>query len=278
MGISFFNILQFIVIGTAVGFLGGFLGVGGGIIMIPLLHYWAFPAIQVSPEIIVHLSFGTSLAIIIPTSISSTWAHAKAGNVDWRVVFLLAIPGIIGSLLGSTLAAHLKGPLLKALFGSLLIILSAQMLFQKKGLDESGKISSPRSLPTLITGFSVGVFSGFFGLGGGVLAVPLMVRFLAIPIHRAVGISIAFVFFASLVGTGGHIFNGLDNPHLPPFSLGYVYTLGWVLAGIPSIFLAQWGAQLARKARPLHLRRAFALLLMIVGIRRLSDFAGFSGN
>jgi len=269
VGISFFNILQFIVIGTAVGFLGGFLGVGGGIIMIPLLHYWAFPAIQVSPEIIVHLSFGTSLAIIIPTSISSTWAHAKAGNVDWRVVFLLAIPGIIGSLLGSTLAAHLKGPLLKALFGSLLIILSAQMLFQKKGLVESGKISSPRALPTLITGFSVGVFSGFFGLGGGVLAVPLMVRFLAIPIHRAVGISIAFVFFASLVGTGGYIFNGLDNPHLPPFALGYVYTLGWVLAGIPSIFLAQWGAQLARKARPLRLVQAFALLLMVVGIRML---------
>ena len=82
MEISFFNILQFMVIGTAVGFLGGFLGVGGGIIMIPLLHYWAFPAIQVSPEIIVHLSFGTSLAIIVLTSISSTWAHAKAGNVD----------------------------------------------------------------------------------------------------------------------------------------------------------------------------------------------------
>jgi uncharacterized membrane protein YfcA len=252
--IPFFNILQFIVIGTAVGFLGGFLGVGGGIIMIPLLHYWAFPAIQVSPEIIVHLSFGTSLAIIIPTSISSTWAHAKAGNVDWRVLFLLAIPGPIGSLLGSTLAAHLKGPLLKALFGSLLIILSAQMLFQKKGLVESGKISSPRALPTLITGFSVGVFSGFFGLSsawvGGVLVVPLMVRFLAIPIHRAVGISIAFVFFASMVGTGGYIFNGLDNPHLPPFALGYVYTLGWVLAGIPSIFLAQRGPRWPEKPDP----------------------------
>jgi len=269
MEITFFNVFQFIVIGIAVGFMGGFLGVGGGAIMIPLLHYWAFPALHISPEVIVHLSFGTSLAIIIPTSLSSSWAHARAGNVNWRVVLLLAIPGILGSFLGSTLAAHLEGPLLKTLFGSLLVLLSAQMLLQKKGPEESGKYPSPRSFPTLIIGLLVGIFSGFFALGGGVIAIPLMVRFLGIPIHRAVGISIAFVFFASLVGTGGYIFNGLGNPDLPRFALGYVHALGWALAGIPSIFLAQWGAQLAHKVRPLRLRRAFALLLMIVGIRML---------
>src|SRR5512137_263878 len=85
----FYGLYPFVIIGIAVGFLGGFLGVGGGIIMIPLLHYWAFPALNVSPEVIVHLSFGTSLAIIIPTSISGSWAHAKTGNIDWRVVLLL---------------------------------------------------------------------------------------------------------------------------------------------------------------------------------------------
>lgn len=237
--------------------------------MIPLLHYWAFPAMHISPEVIVHLSFGTSLAIIIPTSLSSSWGHARAGNVNWRVVFLMAIPGILGSFLGSTLATLLKGPMLRTLFGSLLILLSAQMLLQKKGPEESGKHSFPPSFPTLIIGLMVGVFSGFFALGGGVIAIPLMVRFLSIPIHRAVGISIAFVFFASLVGTGGYIINGFGNPHLPPFALGYVHTIGWVLAGIPSIFLAQWGVRLAQKARPLRLRRVFALVLMIVGIRML---------
>ncbi len=135
--------------------------------MIPLLHYWAFPAMDISPEVIVHLSFGTSLAIIIPTSLSSSWAHARAGNVNWRVVFLMAVPGILGSLLGSTLAALLTGLLLKTSFGSLLIILSAQMLLQRKGPEESGPDSSPRPLPTLIIGFLVGVFSGFFAIGGG---------------------------------------------------------------------------------------------------------------
>ena len=119
MEISLWGIFQFVVIGIAVGFVGGFLGVGGGAIIIPLLHYWAFPAMHISPEVIVHLAFGTSLAIIIPTSLSSSWAHARAGNIDWRVVWLLAVPGILGSFLGSTLAAFLKGSLLKALFGSI---------------------------------------------------------------------------------------------------------------------------------------------------------------
>ena len=265
----FYGLYQFVIIGIAVGFLGGFLGVGGGIIMIPLLHYWAFPALNVSPEVIVHLSFGTSLAIIIPTSISGSWAHAKTGNIDWRVVLLLALPGIFGSLLGSTMAALLKGYVLKASFGSLLILISAQMIFQKKGKGESGPYASPPSGLTFVIGFLVGVFSGFFGLGGGVIAIPLMIRFLGIPIHRAVGISIAFVFFASLVGTCGYIWNGLGKPQLPPYTLGYVHILGWLLAVVPSVFLAQVGAGFARKTNPLRLRRAFALLLMGVGIRML---------
>jgi len=264
--VSFYNFLQFAFIGTVVGFLGGFLGVGGGIIMIPLLHYWAFPSMNISPEVIVHLSFGTSLAIIIPTSLSGSFAHSRVGNVIWRVVFQLAIPGIPGSLLGSTLAAYLKGPLLIKLFALLLIVLSVQMLFQKKEVEESEEFLSPPFLPTLFIGFLVGVFSGFFGLGGGVIAIPLMARFLGIPIHRALGISIAFVFFASLVGTAGYILNGLGQPNLPSFTLGYVHLLGWLLAGVPSIFLGQWGAGLANRTRPLRLRRVFAGLLLLVGL------------
>ena len=269
MEISLYNILQFAFIGTSVGFLSGFLGVGGGIIMIPLLRYWAFPSMNISPEVIVHLSFGTSLAIIIPTSLSSSLAHSRAGNVPWRVVLQLAIPGIPGSLLGSTLAAHLKGPLLIKLFALFLIVLAIQMLFQKKEVGESERFISPPFLPTVFIGFFVGIFSGFFGLGGGVIAVPLMARFLGIPIHRALGISIAFVFCASLVGTAGYVFNGWGEPNLPSFTLGFVHLLGWLLAGIPSIFLGQWGARLSQKTRPVRLRRVFAALLLLVGIRML---------
>jgi uncharacterized protein len=267
MEISTYNMFQFLVIGTAVGFLGGFLGVGGGIIMIPLLTFWAFPAMQVHPEVMVHLAFGTSLAIIIPTSLSGSLAHSRAGNVVWKVVGILALTGVIGSFVGSTLAATLKGAVLKTLFGIVLVITSAQMILQKKGAGEAGEVFViPKPSPTLFVGFLVGIFSGFFGLGGGVIAIPLMVRFLSIPIHKAMGISIAFVFFAAIVGTAGYAYNGWGRADLPAHSFGYIHLSGWVLAGIPSIIMAQWGAKLSYKTRPVRLRRFFALLLMLVGI------------
>jgi len=270
MDISLYNIFQFLVIGTAVGFLGGFLGVGGGIIMIPLLTFWAFPSLHVSPEVLIHMAFGTSLAIIIPTSLSSSMAHSRRGNVIWKMVALLSITGILGSFLGSSLSAILRGPVLKMLFGIVLIGTSLQMLLQKKAAGEAGEaFVLPRPVPTLIVGFLVGMFSGFFGLGGGVLAVPLMGRFLNVPIHKAVGISITFVFFAGIAGTAGYIYNGWGHANLPAYSLGYIHLPGWVLAGIPSIFMAQWGAKMSGRTRPVRLRRAFAFLLLIVGIRML---------
>ncbi len=237
--------------------------------MIPLLIYWAFPALNASPEIMVHLAFGTSLAIIIPTSLSSSLAHSKAGNVTWRIVFLLVATGLVASFLGSYLAAQLSGAMLKAIFGLLLVILALQMFFQKKGPEDSAKHPYPEALPVLLVGFLGGLFSGFFGLGGGVLLIPLMVRYLRISIHRSVGISISFVVFASLVGTLGYIYNGWGRANLPAHALGYVYTWGWIFAGVPSIFFAQWGARLARQTRPLRLRRVFALLLLAVGLRML---------
>jgi len=270
MEISIYNFFQFLIIGTVVGFLGGFMGVGGGVIMIPLLTFWAFPAMQVHPDVMVHLAFGTSLAIIIPTSLSSSLAHSRAGSVTWKVVGLLALTGIIGSFLGSTFAAMLKGPVLKTLFGLVLVVTSAQMLLQKKAAGEAGEaFVIPKPVPTLAVGFLVGMFSGFFGLGGGVIAIPLMVRFLNIPIHKAMGISITFVFFAAIVGAAGYAYNGWGHANLPSHCFGYIHLSGWVLAGIPSIFMAQWGAKTAYKIRPFRLRRFFAFLLMIVGIRML---------
>ena len=266
MEISVLNVFQLVLIGTMVGFLGGFLGVGGGALLIPFLHYWMFPSMRVSPEVITHLCFGTSLAIIILTSLSGSWAHTRARNIDWHIVYLIVVPGILGSFLGSTFSAYSKGSVLQTLFGFFLIFISAQMLLQKKGLEGPEDQFTPRAFPTTIVGLLGGLFSGFFGVGGGVLVIPLMVRVLKIPIHKAIGISIAFVFFVSVVGTIGYVIHGWGNPSLPPYTLGYVHIMSWILAGIPSIFLSNWGVQLARKTRPFRLRRVFALMLMAMGI------------
>ncbi len=242
---------------------------GGGAIIIPLLHFWVFPSMMVSAEVIVHLCFGTSLAIISFTSLSATWAQSRLGNISWRVVLLLAAPGIVGSLLGSTASALLSGSVLRILFGVLLISISVQMFLQKTVRDSSPASARPATFPTVLVGFLVGIFSGLFGIGGGVLAIPLMVRVLRIRIHRALGISIAFVLFASLVGTCGYMINGWRNPFLPAHTLGYVHLPGWLLAGFPSVFLSAWGVRLAGRTRPARLRRAFALLLMAGGVKML---------
>jgi accessory colonization factor AcfC len=267
MEVSWYHGAQFIVIGIAGGVMGGFFGVGAAIVMVPLLIYWAFPALHVASEIMVHLAFGTSLAIVIPTALSSSLTHSKAGNVTWRVVLYLVVTGLAGSYLGAALSANLSGALLKSLFAVLITGVAVQMFLDKA--PGGGSSSRPHLVPTLVVGLLTGLFSGFFGVGGGVIAIPLMVRFLGIPIHRSVGISISFVFFASIVGTAGYIVHGWGKPGLPPYSLGYVYTWGWVLAGVPSIFFAKWGAMWARKTKPVHLRRAFALLLAIVGVKMI---------
>lgn len=267
MELSVLSILPFVLIGTAVGFLGGFLGVGGGAIMIPALSYSVFPSMGVSRDVLMHLSFGTSLAIMIPTSLSGAWAHARHGNVSWRVVYLLALPGIPGSFLGSTLSAYLQGSILRTLFGILLIVLSLQMLLQQTDPPGSAVRPRPGTFPVLGVGLAVGIFSGFFGIGGGILAIPLMVRVLKIPIHGAVGISIAFVFFAALAGTAGYVLNGWKEPNLPPFTLGYVHVPGWIFSGIPSVLLSPVGVRLAKRSKPKGLRRVLALMLLLVGVR-----------
>jgi uncharacterized membrane protein YfcA len=271
---SWYSTAQFIVIGIVGGAMGGFFGVGAAIVMVPLLIFWAFPALHVAPGIMVHLAFGTSLAIVIPTALSSSLTHSKAGNVTWRVVLCLVATGLAGSYMGAALAANLSGVLLKSLFALLLTGVAVQMFLDKKA-SKAGSSSSSRLVATLAVGFLTGVFSGFFGVGGGVVAIPLMVRFLGIPIHRSVGISISFVFFASIVGTAGYMAHGWGKPGLPPYSLGYVYTWGWVLAGIPSLLFAKWGATWSKKTKPVLLQRAFAVLLAIVGVRMLWDSLRF---
>ena len=241
---------------------------GGGAITIPLLYYWAFPALNVSPEVLIHLCLGTSLAVTVSPALFSALAHRRAGNINGRIVLLMVVPGIAGSLLGSTLAAQLRGPLMKVFFAILLIVLAGQMFLHREIREKPQGDSAPMLL-TIFLGFWVGFFSGFFGLGGGVVAVPLMLRFLNIPIHRAVGISIGVVFFASIVGSAGYILNGWNHASLPPYALGFVYPIGAVLAGIPSIFVAYFAAHLVHKTQPTGLRKIFGLLLLGAGVRML---------
>lgn len=261
------TVLLFVVLGSLAGFLAGLLGIGGGIILVPLF-LWTFDAAGFSPEILVHTAFGTSLAIIIPTAFSSTLGHRKRGNVEWHQVVYLCLGGFFGALFGAWLASLLSGDWLKGLFGVMQIFVALQMIiFQPRLPPECDRAMS--NWPLTAVGFAGGVFSAFFGVGGGVVAVPLMVIALCFPIHLAVGNSSALIVVSSLFGALSYMYHGWESHLLPPFSVGYVNLLVFILVVPFSIGMARLGVRVASRTSHDKLLKVFAGLLVLVGVRMI---------
>ncbi|MFK5926016.1 MAG: sulfite exporter TauE/SafE family protein [Desulfuromusa sp.] len=260
-------IILTLLMGSFAGFLAGLLGIGGGVILVPLF-LWLFPIAGFPPDLIVHTAFGTSLAIILPTSISSTLGHRKRGNIDWHMVAYLALGGIFGSLLGSSAAAIISGEKLKIFFGLMQIIVSLKLLFYKPYIPpEDPERAKP--VPLLLVGLTGGAFSAFFGIGGGVIAVPLMLMVLQLPIHQAVGNSSALIVVSSLSAVSCYIWYGLQQPVAAPFSIGYVNILVAGLVAPLTMICARIGVKFASRTSQTKLVKIFAVLLMIVGIKIL---------
>jgi uncharacterized protein len=256
---------MFVLLGSCAGFLAGLLGIGGGILLVPLF-LWAFPVAGFAPDIVVHAAFGTSLAIIVPTAISSTLGHRKRGNVNWRHVTFLACGGMVGAVLGASLAAYLSGDRLKLLFGVMQIIVALRMYWSRKYLPpENPQPVAP--WPLLLVGLAGGAFSAFFGVGGGVVAVPMMIILVQLPAQLAVGNSSALIVISSLAGALSYLLHGLNLPNLPAYSLGYVNLLVVVLVAPFTILAARLGVRIAAGLPHAKLVRVFSLLLVIVGLR-----------
>ena len=264
-GIS--TIALFVLLGSAAGFLAGLLGIGGGIILVPLF-LWAFKVSGFAPEILVHIAFGTSLGVILPTAVSSTMGHRKRGNVEWHQVVHLCLGGFFGAICGASLASLLSGDWLKGLFGVMQILVAAKLFIFRPRLppERSDAVSF---IQLLLVGFAGGVFSAFFGVGGGVIAVPLMVIALRFPIHLAVGNSSALIVISSLSGALSYVYYGWDALNLPPFSFGYVNFLVIVLVAPFTIGMARLGVRVASRTAHDKLVRVFAILLIFIGLRMI---------
>jgi uncharacterized membrane protein YfcA len=261
------SIVLFVVLGSLAGFLAGLLGIGGGIILVPLF-LWVFEAAGFSKEVLVHTALGTSLAVIIPTALSSTFGHRKRGNVQWHQVISLCLGGTLGAFGGAWLASLLSGDWLKFLFGSMQLLVALQLLiFNPRLPPERTDPVPPISL--IVVGFAAGLFSAFFGVGGGVIAVPLMVIALSFPIHLAVGNSSALIVISSLSGALSYMYHGFNADLLPPFSLGYVNCLVFLIVAPFTIGMARIGVRVASRTTHDKLLKVFAGLLVLVGLRMI---------
>ncbi|HEY8330445.1 MAG TPA: sulfite exporter TauE/SafE family protein [Pseudomonas sp.] len=256
--------LLYLLLGGAAGVLAGLFGVGGGMIMVPVLIY-SFQAQGVAPEVLTHLAVGTSLATIAFTSINSIRAHHKRGAVRWEIFRWLAVGILGGSVLGGLTASLLQGPLLQKIIGVFAIVMAAQMAFN---LQPQASSAVPGKAGLGVAGTVIGWASAIIGIGGGSLTVPFL-SWRSVPMQQAVATSAACGLPIAVASALSFMWLGHNEPQLPEWSIGFVYLPAVVGIASTSMFFARFGAQLAHRLSPLMLKRLFALLLLSVGLNFL---------
>lgn len=262
--LTILTVVTYLFLGALAGIIGGLFGLGGGIIIVPAL-FFLFTSQGMPTEIIMHVAVATSLATIIFTSISSTWAHHRHGAVQWPTVFLLA-PGIVtGCILGALLADMLKSDYLKSAFGIFEILVALQVGFNIK---PEGKRVLPGKEGMLVAGGGIGTVSTILGIGGGTLTVPYLL-WCNVNIRNAVATSSACGLPIAIAGTMGLIITGWSNSYLPYGSTGYVYWPAATGILVASVLTAPLGAKLAHALPVVILKRIFAVILCTIGIRML---------
>lgn len=259
-------ILSLIGTGVFAGLLAGLLGVGGGIVIVPVL-FFLFQALGVSPESAMVIATATSLATIVPTSVSSINAHSKKGNVDFALLKAWAPFILIGVLVGSYLVTVVNAKLLTLLFGIIATLSAINMLVGKKDALVNGL---PGRVGQSIMGACIGLFSSMVGIGGGTLTVPTL-TFCNYPAHRAVGTAAAVGLIISLPAALTLLFVG-DTPLDAPFATyGYVNLLGFICIVPLTVLFAPIGASIASKLDAGLLKKVFAVVLIITGLRMLAQ-------
>jgi uncharacterized membrane protein YfcA len=264
------NLLLVLSIAASVaGFMAGLLGVGGGIIIVPALYY-AFTVLDFDIATRMHLSVGTSLAIIIPTSIISTKTHMEYDAVDFKLIKSFGIFILFGVIGGTFLAVNLKTPAFVLFFSIMAFIVGLFFIFFREQLLKNPKMISDSAKN--ISGVIIGFISVLLGIGGGSLMVPFM-RTFGYDIRRSIGTAAGVGFLIAVFGTitmitGGKIVDNINTP----YSLGYVNLLGFLVFVPVTMIMARVGAKAVYKIDTNILSKIFGIFLIIVSIRSFFEY------
>ncbi len=253
--------------GAIGGLLAGLLGIGGGIVIVPVLDT-VLSLYGTDPAIRMQVAVATSLATIIPTSISSSRAHHRRRSVDTELVRRWAVFVLAGSLAGAFIAAGVHSRTLSLVFAVMALLIATKMILPLDGRTLAQSVPRGPFMP--IVPALIGGLSSMMGIGGGTLSVAILTLFNE-PIHRAVGTAALFGLAISLPGTIGFIVAGYGDARLPPFSLGFVNLLGFALIAPATWLAAPAGAALAHRLSRRHLSLIFGLFLVLVSARMFSQ-------
>jgi len=256
--------------GVVAGTASGFIGIGGGFIMAPV-QYWVLTTIGIDPDVAIKVAFGTNLLVIIPTAMSSAFSHHKNGSVLWKAGLLLGLSGAFGGIVGSSLAVHLPATTLKIIFGFVVLLGAVRMIgYNPEAVESEPKLDTKL---LLLVGFPVGVISGVVGVGGGALVVPIMVMLLRFKMHQAVGTSSAQMMFTAMGGASAYLIHGIGVQGLPPYSIGYINLLQFVLLAGASVPMAKVGAKIAHKVPARQLKFVFCIVFIYMGLKMIGVFS-----
>jgi uncharacterized protein len=265
--LTLIGFILFIGLGCIAGFLAGLFGVGGGFVMVPILII-SFEHVGVSSSVLTHVAIGTSLFVVVFTSIMSAYQHRKQENIHWRSVFVIGFSSALTAFAATRLAAGLSGRYLRVAFALIVITSAIRMLIESetKAQEKLELSSGPSTAGLAGVGLATGVVSGLAGIGGGLFTIPIMYNLLKMPLKLAIGTSSAAIVITAFFSVSGYILNGIGRPGLPEWCVGFVDLQHGVALAIGSIFLARVGAYVSFKTHPFRLKKLFALFVIFTSI------------
>ncbi|GIK81755.1 MAG: sulfite exporter TauE/SafE family protein [Pseudorhodoplanes sp.] len=257
--------------GLITGLLAGLFGVGGGGVIVPVL-YEIFRVMDVSEDVRMQLCVGTSLAIIIPTSIRSFRAHLSRGELPTHILRTWAVPVTVGVLIGGVIAAFAPASVFKAAFVVIAICIGAKLIFGRESWRFGDQLPGRAAMSGY--GLMIGLYSALMGVGGGSVSSAILMLY-GQAIHTAVGIAAGIGVLISVVGAVTFMIAGLFHQALlPPFSIGFVSLIGVVLMAPISAYAAPYGARLAHALPKRRLEVAFGAFLWLVALRFIISLVG----
>ncbi len=260
-----------LVIGGFAGVLAGLLGVGGGIVLVPAFFYM-FQTLGYDGPQLFQICLGTSLATIIVTSVRSVLSHNRKGAVDWSILRAWAPGIVIGAVIGVFIATNLRSGMLQMVFGVLGIVIGAYLGLGRAEWRLGQEI--PQGKVRAILSPILGFLSVLMGIGGGSFGVPLMSLY-NVPIHRAVATAAGFGVIIAVPSVIGFLIVDIDAEGRPPFTIGAVNLVAFMIVIAMTLLTAPIGAKLAHAMDPKPLKRVFAVFLTLVAINMLRKALGW---
>lgn len=252
----------FLLTGALAGLCAGLFGVGGGLVIVPVLMY-LFGFLGMNADVVAHVALGTSLATIMITSISSLMAHHKAGNVHWDVFYHMAMGLALGSLCGAYVAKLIHSDDLKMIVGVGIVLMASKMLFLPN--QERTNKSLPAVYIQSIASVGIGGLSAVFGIGGGSLTVPFL-NYCGLSMQKAVGTSSACGLPIAIAGAMGFMIFGHKTQSGLAGTIGFVHVGAFCCISMASFMTAKIGAKISHQLPAKTLKKAFGFLLLVMGI------------